>query len=217
MKTIILNGSPKGNSAKSNSRIICEEFVRKMKSPCEIRNIANSDMEELARYVEKFDNLIFVLPLYIHAMPGIMLEFIKYLRKSSVNGKSMGFIIQAGFIETQQHKYVEPYFASLAEQLHYNYLGTVSKGEAAAIYMFPNMFKKVLLKYNELGRIYERTNAFDEELKHNLGKPYEFTKFQLQLYEFICITGLNNLGWHKVLKKNQAYEKRLEKPFLNKI
>ncbi len=214
MRTIIINGSPKGNSKNSNSRIICEEFVRGMKSPCEIKCIANSDMEDLARYVEEYETVIFILPLYIHAMPGIMMDFLQHLRPSSVNSKSLGFIIQAGFIETEQAKYVERYFASFAEQLNYNYLGTVSKGEAAAIYMFPKMFKKVLKKFNDLGRIYELTHAFDKKIIQELGKPYKLTKLRSHVFQFFCDIGLNNWGWHKILKKNNSYDKRLEKPFL---
>jgi hypothetical protein len=93
-------------------------------------------------------------------------------------------------------------------------LGTVSKGEAAAIYMFPKMFKKVLRKFNALGRIYELTHAFDKKIIQELGKPYKLTKFQSFIYQFFCDIGLNNLGWHRILKKNNAYDKRLEKPFL---
>lgn len=213
MRTIIINGSPKGNSKNSNSRIICEEFVREMKSPCEIKCIANSDLEELALYVEGFDTVIFILPLYIHAMPGIMMKFIQHLRPSPIQGRSLGFIIQAGFIETEQEKYVERYFASLAKQLDYNYLGTVSKGEAAAIYMLPNLFKKVLRKFNDLGIIYEQTHAFDQKITEELGKPYKLTKFQMRMYQFFCDIGLNNLAWHRVLKKNKAFDKRLDTPF----
>lgn len=214
MKTIIINGSPKGNAQNSNTRILSEEFVRSMKNPCEIKCISNSDLEELAHYVENFDTVIIILPLYIHAMPGIMMKFIEHLRPSSIQGKSLGFIIQAGFIETAQEKYVERYFASLAKQLNYNYLGTVSKGEAAAIYMFPNMFKKVLRKINELGRIYEETHAFDHEIAQELGKPYNLSRFQTCVFQFLCDTGINNLGWHRFLKKNNAFDKRLDRPFL---
>ncbi len=214
MRTIIINGSPKGNSKNSNSRIICEEFIRQMNSPCEIKYIANADPKELALYVEQYDTVIFILPLYIHAMPGIMMNFIEHLRPSPVHGKALGFIIQAGFIETEQEKYVERYFASLAKQLNYDYLGTVSKGEAAALYMFPNMFKKVLRKFNDLGRIYEQTHAFNQKITRELGKPYKLTRFQTLLFQFFCDIGLNNLGWHNVLKKNNAFDKRLEKPFL---
>lgn len=214
MKTIVINGSPKGNSENSNSRIICKEFVRQMKSPCEIKCIADSDPKELALYVEGYDTAIMILPLYIHAMPGSMMKFIEHLRPSAIPGRSLGFIIQAGFIETEQEKYVERYFASLAKQLNYNYLGTVSKGEAAAIYMFPNMFKKLLRKVNDLGRIYEQTHAFDKKITQELGKPYKLTKLQVCIIQFFCDIGLNNLGWHRALKKNNAFDKRLERPFL---
>lgn len=215
MKTIIINCSPKGNTRNSNTRIICEEFIRNMKNPCEIKNMAHSDLKELAHCIEKFDTVIIVLPLYIHAMPGMVMKFIEYLEPTASNDKSLGFIIQAGFIETEQEIYVERYFKSLAKQLNYNYLGTVSKGEAAAIYMFPNLFKKVLKKINELGKIYEATHNFDAKIVEQLGKPYKLSKFQTHLFQFLCDIGLNNIGWYSVLKKNNAYKSRLDKPFLN--
>ncbi|GKX32213.1 hypothetical protein SH1V18_46930 [Vallitalea longa] len=216
MKTIIINGSPKGNSQKSNTRIICREFVSNMKTPCEIKCISNSNLMELAQYVDNFDNIIIIMPLYIHAMPGSLMKFIEYLNPSEVKGRSLGFIIQAGFIETKQEKYVERYFESLTKRLNYNYLGTVSKGEAAGIYMFPKMFRKVLRRFNELGRIYENTHTFDKEITAQLGKPYRMSKLQITIYQFLCDIGINNIGWHKVLKRNDAFEKRLDRPFLLK-
>ena len=161
MKTLILNGSPKGNSKSSNSQIYAEEFVRNMKNPCEIKCIAKEDAKELAQYVKNYDVLIFILPLYIHAMPGIVMKFIENMEPAAVKGKNMGFIIQAGFIESAQERFVERYFESLAKQLNYNYLGTVSKGEAAGTYMFPKMFKKVFLLFNELGVDFEKNNTFN--------------------------------------------------------
>lgn len=214
MKTLIINGSPKGNTKNSNSRIICEEFVRNMKAPCDIRSITGSDLKELADDMSEYDHIIFVLPLYIHAMPGSMMNFLEQLEPTPVQGKSMGFIIQAGFTETAQEKYVERYFASLTKQLNYDYLGTVSKGEAAGIYMFPKMFKKVFRKFNELGRIYEETHAFSPELTKEIGKPYTLSKTQATVYQFLCDIGLNNIGWHKVLRQNNALDKRLDRPFL---
>ncbi len=214
MKTIIINGSPKGNARNCNTRIICEEFVRDMKSPYEIKCISDSDAGELAHYVENYDIVIIILPLYIHAMPGITMKFIEHLEPSSMQGKSLGFIIQAGFIETEQEKYVERYFSSLAKQLNCNYLGTVSKGNAAAIYMFPKMFKKVLKKFSDLGKIFEETHTFDSKITKELGKPYKLSKFQTGVYQFFCDIGLNNIGSHRVLKKNNAFDKRLDQPFL---
>ncbi len=90
------------------------------------------------------------------------MKFIEKLEPATTEGKYIGFIIQAGFIETAQERFVERYFADLAKQLNYNYLGTVSKGEAAAIYMYPKMFKKVLKLVADLGVAYEETHAFDK-------------------------------------------------------
>lgn len=213
MKTIILNGSPKGNSKKSNSWLFAKEFVKYIKKPCEIRSIAQEDFEELAQYVTGFDSIIMILPLYIHAMPGIVMKFIEKLQPAAAGGKYIGFIVQAGFIETAQHKYVERYFESLAKQLNYNYLGTVSKGEAAAIYMYPKMFKKVLKLVADLGKKYEEEHVFDEEIVEKLAKPYELSKFKVWLLELVNKVGLGNIGWHKALKSNNALDKRLDRPF----
>lgn len=103
MNTIILNGSPKGDSQNSNSRIFAEEFVRNMINPCEIRCIAKA---------------------------------------------------------------------------------------------------------------YEQTHAFDKEIVKKLGKPYELTKFHLLILAFIKKVGLDNVGWHKFLRENNALDKRLDRPFL---
>lgn len=214
MNTIILNGSPKGNSANSNSRIFAENFVSNMKNPCEIKCIANSNPDELANYIQSFDAIIFILPLYIHAMPGIVMKFIEKMKPAAAEGKHMGFIIQAGFMETSQERFVERYFSDLAKQLNYNYLGTVSKGEAAAVYMYPKMFKKVLKQVSDLGVAYEETHTFDKEIVEKLGKPYELSKSTLRMLRIVKKLGLDNVGWHKFLRKNNAMDRRLDTPFL---
>lgn len=214
MKTIILNGSPKGNSKNSNSQIIANEFVKNMKNPCKIKCIASIDPKELPQYIEEFDSIIIILPLYIHAMPGIVMKFIENLKPAATKEKYLGFIIQAGFMETSQHRFVEAYFKDLAKQLNYNYLGTVSKGEAAAIYMFPKMFKKILKLINDLGAAYEENHAFDKEIVKILCTPYELSKSKLRFLKLADKIGLSNLFWNRTLKKNNAFDKRLDRPFL---
>jgi menaquinone-dependent protoporphyrinogen IX oxidase len=215
MRTLILNGSPKGNSQNCNSRIFSEEFVRNMKNPCEVKCIAKADYKELAQYIKGYDTIIFIMPLYIHSMPGVVMKFIEHMEPAEAEGKSIGFIIQAGFPETAQEKYVERYFESLAKKLNYDYLGTVSKGEAAGIYMYPKMFKKVLKLVADLGAAYEVTHAFDKEIVKKLGEPYELPKRTLRLLKIVNKLGLSNIGWHRELKKHNAFDKRLDKPFLS--
>lgn len=214
MSTIIVNGSPKGNSKTCNSKIIAEHFIRGMRNPCEIRCLAGSDYPELAGYIEGFNTVLFILPLYIHAMPGGMMKFLEVMRPASSPGKRIGFIVQAGFIESAQHRFLQRYFEDLAGQLKYTYLGTVSKGEAAGIYMFPKMFRKVLAQFVQLGMAFEETGAFDEEIVRKLSKPYELSKGQVRLLGLVDALGLSNIGWHSKLRKNGAYKDRLATPFL---
>lgn len=213
MKTLILNGSPKGNSKSCNSLIFAQHFVKNMKNPCEIRNIASSVKGELVKYIKDFDSVIIIMPLYIHAMPGIVMEFFEAMEPAA-DGKSLGFIIQAGFMETSQERFVVRYLESFARKLNYNYLGTVCKGEAAAIYMMPKMFKKVLKMVSDLGTAYEETGGFDKELVINLGKPYEIKQPLLGILRVVTRSGLNDIFWHREMKKHNAYEKRRDRPYL---
>jgi menaquinone-dependent protoporphyrinogen IX oxidase len=213
MKTIILNGSPKGNSKSCNSLIFAQQFVKNMKDPCEIKSIANSDKRELASYIRDFDSVIIIMPLYIHAMPGIVMEFFEAMEPAA-EGKSIGFIIQAGFTETSQERFIVRYLESFARKLNYSYLGTVCKGGAAAIYMMPNMFKKVLKMVSDLGAAYEETHAFEKELVTKLGKPYEIKQPLLGILRVVTRSGINDVFWHREMKKHNAYEKRMDRPFL---
>lgn len=214
MNTIIINGSPKVNPQNSNTQLFAEEFIKYMKNPCEIRRIADSDYNELAQYIRSFDTIIFIMPLYVHAMPGIVKKFIEKLEPADDEKKSIGFIIQAGFPETAQEKYIIPYLEMLAKNLNYNYIGTACKGECAGIREVPKIFKKTLQMVNRLGIEYEETNAFDNDIVAEMAKPYELSRSQIKVFNFASKLGLTNYFWHKKLKANNAMDKRLDKPFL---
>lgn len=217
MKTIILNGSPKRNIKESNTEIFINEFMRNMKEKCTVKYITREDNESLAKSLSEYDNILIFLPLYIHAMPGSVMRFIEHLDKTSMSNKNLGFFIQAGFPETAQEKYVESYFNELAKQLNCNYLGTISKGNSAGIYMFPDKFKKLYKQLNKLGEIFEESNKFDEELVSKIGYPYNLSDYSLIMRFLLKLTyklGTDKYGWNMMLKRNNAYEKRFDKPFL---
>ncbi len=48
MKTILLNGSPKGNVQSSGSYFLAKAFASGMKEPCEIRSVYKEDRWESA-------------------------------------------------------------------------------------------------------------------------------------------------------------------------
>ncbi|WP_105618683.1 NAD(P)H dehydrogenase [Vallitalea okinawensis] len=214
MSTIILNGSPKGK--KGNSEIFIQQFLKGMTSPCIVKYISKENPELLARYTQTFDTIIFVLPLYIHSMPGVMMRFIECLEPALASeSKSIGFIVQCGFTESSQCKYVERYFCSLAEELNRNYLGCVVKGGAAATYMMPRVMTLGLFKsLQKLGKIYERTHSFDKQIIRKLEKPYELTGFTLKYLQFVIQIGADKIGWDKFLRDNGVLNKKLDRPFI---
>lgn len=214
MKTIIINGSPKGE--RGNSEIFIHEFVRNMKFPCEVKYLNKENPRELARYVEAFNNIIIVLPLYVHSVPGITMKFIECLKpEKNKDNNSIGFILQCGFSESSQCKYAEAYFKCLAKDLNRNYLGTVIKGGAAGTYVMPRVMNRTLFKLlNELGEKYEKNSSFDKDIMEKLKKPYELKGVTLKKIKFLTKIGIGDSWWNSMLKKNGAYDKRLDKPFI---
>lgn len=214
MSTIILNGSPKVDPKQSNTRVFCETFTSGMEHPCEVKRILGSDVHELAQYIRQFDEVIVIMPLYVHAVPGIVMKFFEALTPAE-QGKSIGFIIQAGFEETSQERFVTAYLARLAARLGYRYLGTVSKGECAGIVEAPKaVFQKTLGMVKRLGTAYEKTGEFDRDVTAEMAKPYTFSLSQLRLFKVLGKLGLSNIFWHQKLKQNNAMAQRLDRPFL---
>lgn len=93
MKTIIINGSPKGNGQNCGSYFLANAFVSGMNEPCEIRAIAQENGQELLEYVKQFDRIILITPNYIHSVPSGTLEFLYGLPKAAPR-QAIGFIIQ---------------------------------------------------------------------------------------------------------------------------
>ena len=107
----------------------------------------------------------------------------------------------------------ELYFEDLAEQLHYTYLGTFSKGEAAGVCIFPKMFKKLLTSLADLGAANEKTHMFDPDIARKLAQPVTFSKRHFRLLRAVQLLHLDNIGWHRVLRKNKTFHLRLERPY----
>lgn len=217
MKTIILNGSPKANINESNTEIFINEFLKDVKEKYPIKYIIKEDSLQLAKSLKDFDTILIFLPLYIHAMPGSVMRFLEKLEEKDMKGKNIGFFVQAGFPETAQEQFVERYFKELANILNCNYLGTVSKGEAAAVYMFPNKYKKLYKLLNDLGSKFEETNKFDKDIVDKLSYPYNLSDYPLFLQYVMKISyklNLANIGWNMMLKRNNSFDKRANKPFI---
>lgn len=213
MKTIILNGSPKGNSQGSGSYFLAKAFVSGMKAPCEIRAFAKADNRVLAEYTRQYDHIIMILPNYIHAIPGGALDFLNKLPPAD-GSRAIGFIIQSGYPESSESEIMVRLFKKCAQRLGYTYLGTVVKGGCAGIGVMPEKYGKLAEQFTRFGTLYEETGQFDEKLTADFAKPYKLSVFQMCILN--ALIPISNSLWHKIMKTNNAFEKRLDRPYLNK-
>ena len=213
MRTLIINGSPKGKNG--NTEIFINKFIEKMKVPYEICYAAKQDCMEIAKYMRQFDTVIVAMPLYIHAMPGIMMKILECMESTSDSGKSMGFIVQSGFLESSQSKYLERYLSTFTKNLNYNYLGAVIRGGSAGTYMMPEkMNKRLFQQLNTLGEFFDKNNSFNKEVMEELGKPNKLSKGKSKLLQFLNRFGLgDSMFWNMMLKKNNAKDKKFDRPF----
>ena len=213
MNTLMINGSPKARNG--NTEVFIKQFIAGMKVPCEICYAAKEDSLQLAKYIKQFDTVIVAMPLYIHAMPGIVMKLIECMEPASDDGKAMGFIVQSGFMESTQSKYLERYLSVLTKQLNYTYLGTVIKGGSAGIHMMPEQMNKKLFKQLRiLGEHFELNGSFHIEITKELAKPNKLSKGKCRLMQFTGRLGLgDSMFWNMMLKKNNALGRKLDKPF----
>lgn len=213
MRTLVINGSPKAKNG--NTEVFIQQFIKGMKAPCGICYAAKEDSLQLAKYMKQFDTIIVAMPLYIHAMPGIVMKLIECIEPASNDRKTMGFIVQSGFMESAQSKYLERYLSSLTKNLNYTYLGTVIKGGSAGTYMMPeSMNKKLFKQLRMLGEHFEMNGTFHIEVIKELAKPIKLSKGKSRLLQFSNRLGLgDSMFWNMMLKKNKAMGRKFDKPF----
>lgn len=214
MKTIILNGSPKGNVGNCGSYLLAKAFVSKMTTPYEIHSIAKESRERLMETVRHVDNIVIIAPNYIHSIPSQTLDFIYALPHSQGNQK-IGFIIQSGYPESSESEIICCYLNRLGERLGYTVLGAIAKGECAGLAIMPERFKKLQDNFSEFGVLFEHTGQFDKLFVAKFAKPVRLSKFQTRMFNALAPIS-KALGWNKILKANNAYEKRLDMPYLER-
>lgn len=213
MATLLVNGSPKAKTG--NTQVFIRKFVTRMKTPYEICYAAMEDSSHIATYMKEFDAVIVVMPLYIHAMPGIVMKILECMEPSADVGKKLGFIVQSGFMESAQSKYLEMYLSSLAKNLNYTYLGTVIRGGSAGIYMMPEkMNTKLFKQLGMLGEYFDKNGSFDMDIVKKMAKPHDLSKAKCKILQIVSWLGLGDtLFWNMMLKQNNAFDKRFDTPF----
>ncbi len=160
--------------------------------------------------------LIFIMPLYFDAMPGIVKLFLEKMEvlKGSLNGKKMGFVVHSGFPEAIHSVYLKRYLNTLPGYFGAEPVGTLIKGGSEGIRQMPSfMTKKPRKLMGELGRSLVVNGYFSDELFLKLAGPLRLRPMSRFAVWLMIKTGIINLHWNKSLKKNNAMNKCFNKPY----
>jgi hypothetical protein len=199
--------------------LIIEQIVKGMGlseiSNIEIRNLNQIEkQEEWAKEFENIDNQLFVFPLYVHAMPGCVMNFFEKLAPVNKDKVHMAFLIQSGFPETSQSYYLRPYLELLTKRLGVSFDGIIIKGGVEGIHIKPEKAnRKFFGQMQEVGIVYGKDGIMDTRLKKEYEKEEYLSKGVQILYRLFSFTGLTNFYWNYNLKQNGAYQSRFDRPY----
>lgn len=217
MKLTIFNGSPRGKG--SNTKVLVDQFLDGfMKGSGNSYKIVylntTKDFDYLVKMFEEAEKVLLAFPLYVDSMPAIVKTFIESLEPlcGRKENPDMGFLVQSGLPESIHSRYVERYLKKLSARLGCNYMGTIIKGGVEGVQAKPVwMNKKLFNSFYQLGKIFGETGKFDEEIVDRLAQPERYSKFYLWLFQLFG----KFWYWDAMLKKNNAYDKRFAKPYIN--
>lgn len=213
MKLLIINGSPHGE--KGNTGIFITQFVNGMKEIPMVSCIKKEKPEAIAEKIKNFDTILIVMPLYVHAMPGPIMKLFENLQVQNTGNKSLGCIVQMGFPGSAHADYARRCMKQQAKRLHMKYLGIAARCGAAGTSMVPDFMNRKLFKdLEKLGSYFQETGTFHRETVQKLAKPYKLTKSQCRFNQFLCKTGVDHIMWNKMLRENNAFENRFDRPFV---
>lgn len=211
-KLVIYNGSPRRRG--SNSALILKKTVEALCDRVEIRDLKEGDKwEEWADSFKDDKNVMFFMPLYVHAMPSHVMMFIEKLQASK---GSISYFVQSGFPESSQSHYLEAFFEQLAIRLERTYIGTVIKGGVEGLQVKPAKAQEKAMEPMVkaiVNLVYE--GKFNPANIRQLSSPIRLGIGMEILIKLFTKIGLINFLWDKQLKENNAYEKSFDRPYLS--
>jgi multimeric flavodoxin WrbA len=210
-KLVIYNGSPR--RIVSNSSLILNKVIETLGDKVEVRDLRrNEKWEEWADAFNSDEHVMFLMPLYVHAMPSHVKAFIEKLQPSIGD---LSFFVQSGFPESSQSHYLEAYFELLSIRLNRTYLGMAIKGGAESLQMSPEKYQEATIRpmVNTISTLM-KDGKFSSADIQQLAIPVRFGKVMGVLFNLLAKAGVaNHFLWDQRIKANNAFEKRFDRPY----
>jgi len=217
MRLAFINGSPRGLG--SNTKRLMDHFVRGFLetegNACDIHYLIKyrNNLDDLAEVFKASSRVIIGFPLYVDSMPGSVKAFFEALAPYRGNSgmPALGFMVQCGFPESYQNRFVERYCEKFAARLGCPYLGSILKGGCEGLDVQPTFLTdKYFYYFHAIGAAFGRTGEFDRELVTKLARPEHLTSENLaQIIPFI-----NQGLWDNQLEANGVLQRSFDQPLL---
>ena len=220
MHLLAINGSPRGK--KSNTKILLETILQgvnentKCSSTVEYLNNFNS-YDQIFLSVSKADIILLVFPLYTDSMPGVVMKFFETLKEfpERIENKKMGFIVQSGFPEVHHSVVIQKYMIKLIKRLKCDFIGSAIFGGIEGIQSRSEEgLKEFKGHLREIGKKLGTDAILDEQIVKSIQQTYKFSFIKGLLFKIYTLFMKSHPYWDRQLKANNAYEKRLDRPYL---
>ena len=222
-KIAIYNGSPRGIA--SNTSLLVEQFKKGLliegilEEQIEVHNLnQTSKHEEIASKFYDVDYHMFIMPLYVHSMPGIVKHFIDTVESNASDNKNIPspkveFFVQSGFKEGYQSFYCRAALETICIHNSWIYSGCGIKGGMEGLRLTPEKANaKLYSAFNELGSYFAKNGYLPYDILDELIKPVHLTK-SLKLAFTLLPNKLIQLYWDSQMKKNKVIDQSYAQPY----
>lgn len=219
-KLLVVNGSPRG--PRGNTPVMLKKcmdgFLSSEGTQAEMLHLVQvKDKEKAVAAYRDADCVLLGFPLYTDCMPGIVKEFMESLGKvkNHKDNPAMGFLVQSGFPEAAHSRHVEQYLISFAEKMHSPYLGTLVRGGCEGVRLMPeSMHRKMFSTLSKLGVELAQQGGFNQKTIRSLVSVEKYSPIFLPLFKLAIKMPFMQMYWNNQLKKNDAFDKRFDQPYL---
>ncbi len=218
MKICMLNGSPRG--LVSNSTHLIKWINKGLESNEQVHLIKNIEKHDFyIKEIIKAETIFITFPLYVDAMPGIVMKFFENLakHKGDIKGKNIYFLVHSGFPEAIHSFPVRDYLVRLSKKLDLNLVDVIIYGssEGTRFTSEDKALKKKELFMNIGKSIKENTMVSPQDRK-KVQTPIKLNKPTQIIFKTLSKVVNINAHWDNILKKNNAYDKRFDTPYQDK-
>jgi hypothetical protein len=188
-------------------------FLETEANTCDIEYIARhrNDLKLLAEKFAGSEHVLIGFPLYVDGMPGSVKEFFEALAPLMNNcaNVSLGFVIQSGFPESYQNRFIERYCAKFARRLGCSYVGSIVKGGLEGLAIQPKVLTdKYEFFFHALGKEFGETGKLDPVMLEKLARPEHLKPVDMSN----IVPFINKVLWDSQLEKNGVLDKSFDRP-----